>query len=415
VIEVRHPGAVNDKYEIHCGTVAGMMARGMCDLTGADHPTEAWKKLFERGDVVGIKVNPVGSRRIPQEVGSISSPAVVLEVVRGLKSAGVRTRDIILFERYADAFRDVGYEQLMSEPELDGARWFASSAKYDELQLDIEGYDSTPGRRVSRDPHVVGYDPDVFVSMGFASHDQDRRDDRRFRTHLSTLVTRMVNKIVTIPCLKDHRSAGVTLALKNLSHGMNNNVARSHLSGILKRGGTTYGPNQCNTFIPTAVAQLPTRKKAVLHIMDGLIGVYEGGPGAWNRTWATWRYQGLFFATDPVAMDHVCWDIIDTKRAFEGWQPVANMGLLNRLNDVKPVKLSPRLRVLASLGTPEMTLSAVEEYETIPDGSGSEAFNMRTPEHVILAGELGLGVWDASQIEHIRRMWDPLQRQWRTG
>ena len=35
----------------------------------------------------------------------------------------------------------------------------------------------------------------------------------------------MVDKIVTLPVLKDHRSAGVTLSLKNMSHGMNNNVS----------------------------------------------------------------------------------------------------------------------------------------------------------------------------------------------
>jgi hypothetical protein len=39
-------------------------------------------------------------------------------------------------------------------------------------------------------------------------------------------------------------------------------------------------------------------------------------------------------------------------------------------------------------------------------------FNLRTPEHVILAGELGLGVWDARQIEHRRRTWDPHRKFW---
>src|SRR5207248_1198708 len=120
--------------------------------------------------------------------------------------------------------------------------------------------------------------PDVFVNMGFASTAHDGKDDRRFRSHVSAIVTRLVDKFVTIPVLKDHRSAGVTLALKNMSHGMNNNVARSHIGGI-KRGNHVSGPNQCNTFIPTCVSQTVIRQKATLHIMDGLIGVYEGGPG----------------------------------------------------------------------------------------------------------------------------------------
>jgi len=141
-----------------------------------------------------------------------------------------------------------------------------------------------------------GLDPDVFVNMGFAAPGTDQRDDRRFRSHLSMIVSRMVNKFITLPVLKDHRSAGVTLSLKNMSHGMNKHVARSHISGIRREAlqagdGSAYaaaftvesGPNQCNTFIPTAVNQHRMRQKATLHILDGLIGVYEGGPGSWTK------------------------------------------------------------------------------------------------------------------------------------
>jgi hypothetical protein len=371
-----------------------MMARGMCDLTGANHPDEAWRRFFQRDDVVGIKVNPVGRGSHRRgTVESISSPAVLLEVVANLKNVGIPARNIIVFERYAAEFREAGYESVMRTRPMDGVHWYASAHAYDESQLSIDGQNPSQ----NRDPHVVGYDPDVFVSMGFASPHHSSRDDRRFRSHLSAIVTRMVNKIITIPCLKDHRSAGVTLALKNMSHGMNNNVARSHISGIYRLDGSQSGPNQCNTFIPTAVAQDPLRKKAALHIMDGLIGVYEGGPGAWNRTWATWRRQSMFFATDPVAMDHVGWDIIDAKRALEGWQPVARMGLLHR---TPGVTLSPRLAALAAMGTPETGVLAAAEHHSVPNGQGSEVFDRRQPEHVVLAGLLGLGRFDARQIEH---------------
>jgi hypothetical protein len=141
----------------------------------------------------------------------------------------------------------------------------------------------------------------------------------------------------------------------------------------------------------------------VLNILDGLIGVYEGGPGSWNRTWSTWRHQGLFFATDPVAMDHVGWDIIDAKRALEGWQPVARMGLLSQ---TPFLTMSPRLAVLAALGGPEAAAAAIAKHEQLPDGYGTEPFNLRTPDHVILAGQIGLGTWDARQIEHRLRVWD---------
>jgi uncharacterized protein (DUF362 family) len=396
VVEVRHRGAVDARNVINRPAVTQMIAAGMCELTGMREPgsqpyrnaPEAWRSFFARDDIVGIKVNPVG-RRLPGQgnaVGCISSPAVLLEIVAGLKSAGVPTRNILVFERYANEFREAGYERVLREPALDGVRWFASSSGYDETQLAIDGL----GAGRARDEHVVGYDRDVFVSMGFCAPNHDRRDDRRFRSHLSIIITRMVNKIVTIPCLKDHRSAGVTLALKNLSHGMNNNVARSHVPEIYRLDSARSGPNQCNTFIPTAVAQRPLIDMSTLHIMDGLIGVYEGGPGMWNRSWGTWRHKGLFFATDPVAMDMVGWQILDARRLLEGWHPVGQMGQTN---------LAPQGYAPLALDLPGSVHSVLEHMRAI-NARASEAFDRRQPEHVLLAGFLGLGEWRREQISH---------------
>ncbi len=376
VIEVRHPESVRADHAIAPEAVAAMMERGLCALTGADHAVEAWRRLFQPGDVVGIKVNPVGRAYRRDQVAAVSSFPVVLETVAGLKSAGVRPADIILFDRYADQFRSAGYEALLREPALAGVRWLASSFDYDNRQVDIRGNDL----RRDPDPHVVGYDPDVFATMAFAAADHDPRDDRRLRSHLSLIVTRMVNKIVNIPVLKDHGSAGVTLALKNLSHGLNNNVARSHLARVARLDGVS-GPNQCNTFIPTAAGQAPIRQKAALHILDGLIGVYQGGP-ACERTWP---YRGLLFATDPVALDHVGWDIIDRKRVREGLPPVAKMSLLSALPAERQA------------------------------GGRPEVFDRRQPEHIILAGTIGLGVFDAAAIEHRRLTWDAVHGTWTHG
>src|SRR5205807_869513 len=113
-----------------------------------------------------------------------------------------------------------------------------------------------------------------------------------------------VDKFISIPVLKDHRSSGVTLALKNLSHGLHNNVCRSHiLYGGRPRGSKGSTLNQCGTFIPALASLQPVREKAVLQILDGLVATWEGGPQIANKTFATWEYKSLFFATDPVALD----------------------------------------------------------------------------------------------------------------
>ncbi len=90
--------------------------------------------------------------------------------------------------------------------------------------------------------------------------------------------------------------------------------------------------------------------------MDGIRGVYQKGPFA-NKEWV-WEYNGLLFATDPVAMDHVEWEIIDTKRVAEKLPRVAASGAMA----LDPLK--------------------------------SEGFDVRQPQHIALAGALGMGIFD---------------------
>jgi hypothetical protein len=406
VVEVRDPTAVSPDNVIDPRAVAAMVDRGMAGLTGYEPGDPlAWKSLFARDDVVGVKVNPVGKKSSanPTAVGAISSFELLHKVVACLRAVGVPADNIVVFDRYAAEFCEAGYKDFV-ERELPGVRWLCASSGYSGQQLDLSGHDPdsrTLAPEVMR--RVAGYDPDVFTTMGYCLPNHSTRDDRRFRSHLTVIVSRFVSKMITLPVLKDHRSAGVTLALKNMSHGMNNNVARSHLSGLahgFDHPAKVLGPNQCNTFIPQAVAQSRLREKATLHILDGLIGVYEGGPGVWNRSWGTWRRGSLFFATDPVALDHVGWQVIDEKRAEMGWAAVERMGLLYRTDATDPASAAAPLAAAGPLAA--LTLSAAAG--NLIESRATEAFNVRQPDHIALAGQLGLGVFD-------RPVWEVVSRQ----
>jgi hypothetical protein len=263
----------------------------------------------------------------------------MLEIIDGLKSAGVKPKDIIVFERYRDEF--VGAK--MHEAVPDGIEWTGLGIAYNARQIDIKGDDQASGDL----DHVTGYDPDEFMTMELVGAGLDPKDDRTRRSHLGLLITRRVNKVVLMPVLKDHGSAGITGALKNMSHGLVNNVNRSH---------STPDTNVCNQFIPQVVNHPIIRQKCVLHIMDGIKGVYQGGPGASRPEW-TWENNALLFATDPVAMDHVAWRYIDAKRKEKGLPPVAAVGRMG---------LDP----------------------------DREGFDIRQPQHIRLAGNLGLGIFD---------------------
>ncbi len=358
VVEVSHPGAVRN-LKRNRAVVKRMIDRGMTQLVGSDDPTEAWRRFFQPGDRVGVKVVPVGKPH------SISSYEVVQEVISGLRSAKVRLRDILVFERYKNEFMACNYNTILP----DGVHWECSSAAYDDRQVRLDGQ---PEGRAGRESRIAGYDRDVYRELPYCAPAHDGTDERRFQSHVSKIITQRVDKFISIPVLKDHRSAGVTLALKNLSHGSVNNVARSH---IVHQHETHDGHslNQCGTFIPAMVTLPPIREKAVLQILDGLVGTYEGGPGNWNSTFSLWEFQSLFFATDPVALDHVGWRIIDAKRAAEGLPRVAEMG------------------VDAYAGLHEFRPSRP-----------SEQFHIRQPQHIALAAAAGLGVFDMAAIDHRR-------------
>jgi hypothetical protein len=334
VVEIRKPDMIRNDVKDR-GAIGAAVGRGMKELTGADDAVGAWRSFFEPGDVVGIKMNPVGNPL------ANSSSELMLEVIEGLKAAGVKTRDVVVFERYRDEF----IAAKMHEALPDDVAWTGLGVEYNNYQIDLKGVDDL---KPSSLDHVTGYDPDEFVVMELVGKHVDPKDDRARRSHLGLVVTRRVNKIVLLPVLKDHGSAGVTGALKNMSHGLVNNVVRSHDSA---------DTNVCNQFIPQVVAHPVLRKKCVLHIMDGIKGVYQGGPGGSRPEW-TWENNALLFATDPVAMDHVLWRAIDAKRKEKGLPPVGASGKLG----LDPLK--------------------------------TEGFDVRQPQHIRLAANLGLGIFE---------------------
>jgi Domain of unknown function (DUF362) len=330
VVEVKNPKMIHDGTR-DGAAIKASMDLGIKTLTGATDAVEGWKHFFEPGDVVGIKVVPNG------QPFSHSSFEIVLEVIEKLKACGVKARDIFVYDRYRGEFMEAGYHKILPSD----IRWGGLTAEGgNQFQIDFPSFRNDP---------IAGYDPDAFVWMDLIPFGEDPKDDRLYRSHLGKLVTKTLNKIVAIPVLKDHGSAGVTGALKNMSHGSVNNVDRSH---------HTPFTNVCNQFIPQMVSHPIIRGKFVLQIMDGIRAVYQGGPFAWEGGKYTWEYNAVFFATDPVSLDHVEWDIIDAKRKSQNLPPVAASG---------KAALDPLQR---------------------------EGFDVRQPQHIALAGALGLGVFD---------------------
>ncbi len=284
VVGVEHPGAiVNGAYQPE--PVRRMLEKGMTVLTGAPDWTQAWRSFFEKGDVVAIKVSPVGGPTL------CSDATVLHSILDGLKQAGVSGRDVIVFNRYRDEFLEAGIDKWVPQ----GVRMEFASPKFTEAQLDMDGYDR-----------------DHYMEMALIKPGETWSDPHFRRSYVAKTITRQVNKFINLPVLKHHQSAGVTIALKNMSHGMVNNVYRSH---------QTPTANACGIFIPSVVNLPVLREKAVLHICDAVKASYHGGPGA--RPEFVWEHKTMYFATDPVALDKTGWKVLDARRAAAGMAPIA--------------------------------------------------------------------------------------------
>ena len=284
VIAVEHSGCiVSGAYQPQ--PVRLMVDRGMKELTGAPTAQDAWRSMFQKGDVVGIKVSPVGGPKL------CSDASVLHSIFDGLNQAGVPDEQIIVFNRYKEEAIACGIEKWLRP----GVRFTAASPKYDDLQLDMDGYDERH-----------------FMEMAIVKAGDDPNNPHSRRSYVAKVVTTDVNKVINLPVLKHHQSAGVTITLKNMSHGFVNNVNRSH---------TTPTANACGMFIPSVVSLPIIRQKVVLHIVDAVKASYHGGPSA--KPQYVWETKTLYFGTDPVALDKTGWKVIDAKRQEVGMAPIA--------------------------------------------------------------------------------------------
>jgi uncharacterized protein (DUF362 family) len=329
VVEVVHPDVIRER-RISEPAVRTMLTAGMASLTGDRSPTDAWARFVAPSDVVAIKVNPSSA---PATVTSI---ALLREVIRALNGAGVTNRNIIVYDRNSNQLEVNGYPTAVPA----GVR--------------IVGLDQRWSLKGGGELARAGYDPEVYCEM-------DCFGERETRSYLASIVSRDVDKIVNLPCLKEHNASGVTGCLKNLAYGSFNNVARTHVDP------KTY----TDPVIPVMCSVGPLRSKSVLHIMDGIRAVYHGGPFGWNPEFV-WEARTLLIGTDPVAIDRIELEIVEQKRHEVGapslWD--RNPTYLGRSSDI------------------ERTAQKNPFY--------------REPNHIRTASQLGLGTWELEKIDRRR-------------
>ena len=306
------------------GIVRDMMARGMRALTGAATTADAWRRFFEPADIVGIKVNCGGYPHC------VSAYEIVADVVRQLMGIGVPAPQIYLYERFQNQIDEVNYAPHLPE-----------------------GVQIVAAERANRNVDNSGYDPATYLEA-------DLFGEEDTRSNMMRLVSRRLTKIINIPNMKDHGATGVTGCLKNIAYGSFSNVARTHQRGK----SHTY------SVVGALAAIEPLRSRTVLQIMDGLRAVWHGGPFARTTRYVFYPRQ-IMFGTDPVAIDRLLLDIIESERRARGAISIWDRSPASlRMDDTRARDADPDVNII-----------------------------IREPGHVEYASTLGLGVYDRARIK----------------
>jgi hypothetical protein len=331
------------------GAVHRSFAAGLRELTGERTLENAWSSLVSPDDVVGIKINGIGAPRISSSLESIK------ETIAGLKRAGVKENNIIVWDRMDRDFQRIGL-QINRGPT--GVKVMGASTEWEGVVPWIPGYDRSVfvafedgtlkkfKELVGRGLTEKGSHREIFNSVSWlwtliqqgnekarkyeaeirrlymdtndregikkiAEEVADRFEDVTIedeeKSYFADIVTKDITKLINIAVLKHNEDSGVTWAAKNIALGVTTNKVRFHI-------------DYCAKAIPEILAQPCLRDKTILHIGEAAKISTVSVAGAQIA-----RDNRIFFSRDPVAMDRIGLDILEEKRKAQNLESIRDI------------------------------------------------------------------------------------------
>ncbi len=280
-------------------------------VTGQKSVAAGWRSLVTPKDRIGIKVSAAGGRYFSTHVG------VVEAIIAGLEQAGIPAAQIIVWDRDPERLKEA---RFISKRGGYTVRSTSTPESYDRA---TELVAPVLGRLIWGD--LLFKEKQRKPSMLRASES----DMLSSTSHLASVLSREVTKVINVPVLSDESACGVAGAIYNMTIPNIDNWRRFLQSDI-------SGADS----IPSLYEDEHIGPKVVLHILDGLVAQYAGGPHG-NPNYA-FAHGTLYASKDPVAIDTVALRQLETWRhearlppigARAGWlRTAAEAGLGNAEN-----------------------------------------------------------------------------------
>jgi uncharacterized protein (DUF362 family) len=301
VYRTQNSEAIAD-YEADSAVVRRMVDDLVMAATGQSTVSSAWGSLVKPSDVVGIKVCANGAPLFS------SHPAVVNAIASGLATAGVPTQNIVVWDREERLLKAAGFRSKNA-----GYRLMWSEGNYDPKAVITS---AVLGKLIYGDLLFTAKAPDTLRGEFRAEPvvpDKKRAgsiDNLSDESHLSSVLTRVVTKVINVPVLSDNAYCGLSGALFNMTIQNLDNWRR-----------LVQAPINGDPSIPEAYADPRIGDKVVFQVMDGLIALYAGAPLG-DANYAI-HFGTLYASKDPVAMDAVALRRIDEWRLGAQMEPAS--------------------------------------------------------------------------------------------
>ena len=303
VYRVENAQAIVD-YEPNPGAVRRMVDDLVMAVTGAQTVSSAWESLVKPSDIVGIKVCANGAPLFS------THPAVVNAIVAGLMEAGIPPQNIVVWDREQNLLKLAGFRSRFG-----GYRLMWSEGNYDPKAVITS---PISGKLIYGDLLFVSKQPDILWEE--VTPDRQEKDKKKPRnidnlsdeSHLSSVLTHAVTKVINVPVLSDHFLCGLSGALFNMTIQNLDNWRR-----------LIQDPVNGDPSIPEAYADPRVSDKVVLNVMDGLIALYAGAPMG-DANYAI-HFGTLYASKDPVALDAIALRMIDQWRIEAQMEPASKV------------------------------------------------------------------------------------------
>lgn len=280
-----------DHFDENPAITRRMTDRLILAVTQQREVAQAWKTLVNPAtDRIGIKLSTVGGRFLSSHHG------VVDAIIDGLQRAGVPRNRITIWDRNGADLRAAGFPDELngiSIQAINPPRGFDPEAKLLAPVL---------GKLIWGDLLFRGKSSSL-------KHVEDPDEGLSSESHLPSIMSRGVSKIINIAVFSDEPGCGVAGALYNVTVANLDNNRR-------------FSQPQGASAIPDLYSDTRIGPKVVLNILDGLVAQYAAGP-AFNANYA-FAHGTLYASKDPVALDATA------LRLMEKWRVQAKLPPIGR-------------------------------------------------------------------------------------